>query len=119
MVQSTVASRRPRSDVVRPSRPLGVARDPGCPYWCELPTDHNLGAHHVAHRAAMWELEDRVEIGVIQVLSEDPADRGQVNRQPTLYFWSAEHVALSDAECAEMARALCRAGDLLHRVNGI
>jgi hypothetical protein len=115
MAQSTVALSRADVDTRR-GRP--AARNNGCPHWCELPTDHHMCIPHVAHRAAMWELQDRVEICVIQVLSDDPADRSQVNRRPTLYFWAAEHLALSNDECREMACALVRAADLLCRVNG-
>lgn len=124
MTQSTtVAPNRPRPDAIRPNRLRSdairvrrAARDPGCPYWCELPAGHDAGVRQVAHRAALWELEDRVEICVLQMPCEDLSDGRQVNRAPMLYFWCSEYVALSDAECAAMAAAMCRAAELLHRV---
>jgi hypothetical protein len=118
MSRSTLAPARMGSDLVAPRR-QGVSTDVGCPDWCELPTDHHAGARHVAHRAAMWELLDRVELCVIQVISEDRADSGEENRLPMLYYWSSEHAVLTEGEFAELARAVRRAANLLGEIYGV
>jgi hypothetical protein len=118
MTQSTtVAPNRPRPDAIPPNRLRSDAIRVRRAYWCELPAGHDAGVRQVAHRAALWELEDRVEICVLQMPCEGLPDGRQVNRQPMLYFWCSEYLALSDAECAAMAAAMCRAAELLHRVN--
>ena len=89
-----------------------------CPAWCALKFDRDSEPGHVAHRAAIWELPDRVELCVMQVVSDDPKDKGAAPR-PILYFWSADRAEFSDAECAEMACAIRRAGELLCRINGV
>ncbi|HEU5266053.1 MAG TPA: hypothetical protein VFU35_05110 [Jatrophihabitans sp.] len=89
-----------------------------CPPWCEIQTDRRAGLPHVAHRAAVWELPDRVELCVMQVVSEDPTDFVAAH-QPTLYFWSADNAVFSDFECAEMADAIRRASEVLSAINGV
>ena len=89
-----------------------------CPDWCTVQPDRMTGAGHVAHRAAIWELPDRAELCVMQIVSDDPADIVVANL-PTLYFWSADDAKFSDVECAEMACAIRRAAELLCGVNGV
>jgi hypothetical protein len=84
----------------------------GCPSWCTVRPDRCISAGHVAHRTAIWELPDRVELCVMQIVSDDPADVVPA-KLPILYFWSAESAVFSDEECAEMAHAIRRAGEVL------
>ena len=65
----------------------------------------------------MWELPDRLELCVMQVISENPNDIVAASL-PTLYFWSASHAEFSDGECAEIVSAVRRAAELLWRING-
>jgi hypothetical protein len=92
-----------------------------CPAWCSFQsagTDPAARARHVAHRAAVWELQDRVELCVMQVISDSPTDIVAANL-PTLYFWSAENAVFSDVECVEMACAIRRASAVLCGINGV
>ena len=106
----------PRDPIGCP-RPARNPRRASCPDWCTVQTDRATGAGHVAHRAAIWELPDRAELCVMQIVSDDPADIVAANL-PMLYFWSADDAKFSDVECAEMAYAIRRAGELLCGVNG-
>lgn len=90
----------------------------GCPAWCAVRPDSDTEGRHVAHRAAIWELPDRVEICVMQVISDDPTDIVLTN-VPTLYFWSADDARLTDAECVEMACAIRRTADVLCGLSGV
>ena len=92
-------------------------RSVGCPAWCTVRPRQGAEAGHVAHRAAIWELPDRAELCVMQIISDDPTDIVAANL-PTLYFWSADDAKFSDVECAEMAFAIRRAAELLCRVAG-
>ena len=98
--------------------PASAPAASGCPAWCSVRSECETGTRHVAHRAAIWELPDRVELCVMQVISDDPQDIVQANL-PTLYFWSADDAELTDAECAEMACAIRRSAEVLCGLNGV
>ncbi len=87
-----------------------------CPDWCAFGSEPTDALRHVAHRGAIWELPDRVELCVMQLVPEDPADVAAGHR-PTLYFWSADDAVLSEAECDEMACAIRRAKQLLNQID--
>jgi hypothetical protein len=63
----------------------------------------------------MWELPDRAELCVMQVISGD-LPPGLWDR-PSLYFWVADDAVFTGAECAEMAGALQRAAALLRSLH--
>jgi hypothetical protein len=118
MPNTSLASTATPRDPAECSQPVRDHQGTSCPAWCAVQPERGTGAGHVAHRAAIWELPDRAELCVMQIVSDDPADIVAANL-PTLYFWSADDAKFSDAECAEMAYAIRRAGELLCGVNGV
>jgi hypothetical protein len=49
-----------------------------CPFWCELPADHDIGEEVRLHRAAVFEIDDRAHVSVAQPHHRpDPAREGQ------------------------------------------
>ena len=85
-----------------------------CPPWCELERGHGGGEQCLAHIAGAYELEDRLELCVMQVISSDTEDQEHSPDRPAqFYFWMAEQAVLDVAELAELADALNRAGELL------
>jgi hypothetical protein len=89
-------------------------RPTGCPDWCELPPEHSHSHGKVAHRAASWELPDRVELCIMQI-SDTRNDLAAT--RPCLYFWSTENVPLSSTERAQLAGALRYADNLLRAIS--
>jgi hypothetical protein len=88
-----------------------------CPPWCEREPGHGDGEGCLAHVAAAYELADRVELCVIQVISTDPADVAHSPSRPAeFYFWSAEQLTLDLHETSQLAVALRRAGDVLEGI---
>jgi hypothetical protein len=90
-----------------------------CPDWCELPLGHDAGAHQIAHRAAAWELRDRLELCIIQVVMDEARDEPPEMGAPTLYYWSADDAVLSQRECVRLACAVRRAEELLRGIAGV
>ena len=85
-----------------------------CPPWCELERGHGGGEQCLAHIAGAYELEDRLELCVMQVISTDADDQEHSPDRPAqFYFWMAEQAVLEVSELAELADALNRAGGLL------
>ena len=117
MTNTSLASTLTPRDPTQCPPPARGHRGVGCPPWCTVRPDRGAEGGHVAHRAAIWELPDRAELCVMQIISDDPADIVAANL-PTLYFWSADDAKFSDVECAEMAFAIRRAGELLCGVAG-
>jgi hypothetical protein len=83
---------------------------PVCPSWCVGASDEDASPHLV-HRGRIWELPDRAEVCVMQVMSGDLPPRSW--DRPTLYFWVADDDVFTEAERAQMANALRLATDLL------
>jgi hypothetical protein len=84
--------------------------EPACPPWCIRASEAGAPTH-LAHRGRIWELSDRVELCVMQVISGD-LPPGLWDR-PSLYFWVADDEVFTEAERAQVASALHSATDLL------
>jgi hypothetical protein len=94
-----------------------------CPAWCELPADHdteeNAGCRW--HRAAIFRLDDRVMVSVVQLIELDaePLERlASAVRPPEIDIMTKLAVVLSRDEARQVYAAWERAADKLREING-
>jgi hypothetical protein len=94
-----------------------------CPAWCELPDDHDTeeSAGSRWHRAAIFRLDDRVMVSVVQLIELDaePLERlASAVRAPEIDIMTKLGVVLSRDEALEVYAAWERAADKLREIHG-
>jgi hypothetical protein len=94
-----------------------------CPAWCELPADHDTeeGAGCRWHRAAIFRLDDRVMVSVVQLIELDaePLERlASAVRLPEIDIMTELGVVLTRDEARQVHTAWERAADTLREITG-
>lgn len=80
-----------------------------CPDWCELPAGHDAGGGERAHRAAVWELDDRAHVSVVEIVAPGDLERltGGKPLPPTEIAVDVHAAAtLTNDEAEQLYRAL-------------